>query len=45
MKYVHFKPNRYYVIRMKGFALSTGYLDTKAYDEIKICKRPKPPKK
>jgi hypothetical protein len=40
--YVNFKPNRYYFIMLKGFDLRTGYLDAKAFKEIKTCKRPKP---
>lgn len=36
--YINFKPNRYYFIMLKGFDLRTGYLDTKAFKEIKTCK-------
>jgi hypothetical protein len=40
--YVNFKPNRYYYIMLKGFDLRTGYLDAKAFKDIKTCKSPKP---
>jgi hypothetical protein len=37
--YVNFKPNRYYMIRLKGFSLIYGYLTEETYGEIKSCKR------
>jgi hypothetical protein len=42
VNYVNFKPNRYYMIRLKGFSMDTGYLDPITYSEIKTCKRYKP---
>ncbi len=40
--YVGFKPNKYYMVMLKGFTMKTGYLDATAYDELKICKKSKP---
>jgi len=39
INYVNFKPNRYYMIRLKGFAMNTGYLNTKEFNEIRLCKK------
>ena len=40
--YVNFKPNRYYMIMLKGFSLKTGYFDEQAFKELKPCKKSKP---
>jgi len=38
INYVNFKPNRYYMYRLKGFSYMTGYFDVEAYNYIKACK-------
>lgn len=38
VNYVGFKPNKYYFMRLKGFAKATGYLTPDNYVEIKDCK-------
>jgi hypothetical protein len=43
--YVGFKPNKYYMVMLKGFSMKTGYLDATSYDELKTCKKSPPLKK
>jgi hypothetical protein len=39
INYVNFKPNRYYMLRQRGFSYIADYLDAQAIGEIKECKR------
>ncbi len=38
VNYIGFEPNKYYFMRLKGFAKATGYLTPDNYVEIKDCK-------
>ncbi len=42
INYVGFKPNKYYMIRLKGFTMATGYFTLENYAEIKECELYKP---
>ncbi|MBN1596998.1 MAG: hypothetical protein JW894_01785 [Bacteroidales bacterium] len=41
-KFVNFKPNRYYYIKLKGFTMFTGYFNAETLSEFEMCKPTKP---
>ena len=41
INYVNFKPNKYYIYRLNGFAYMTGYMDEKAFKELETCRKTK----
>lgn len=42
VNYIGFEPNKYYIVRLKGFGKSTGFLTPENYAEIKECDLYKP---
>lgn len=44
INYVGFKPNTYYMIRLKGFSMKTGFFEPVTFTEIQACELYKPKK-